>query len=154
MDEKLEADIKAFLDSHHCARIAITDGKNPYASTMYYVTNGLRMYFETNPDAQKLHIISANPNISITVDEDYLDWKKIKGIQIFGKAKAVPEARSSRINQHFMDKFPHLNEMGGIPSHHIFIEVIPEKIYYMDYSEKFGSKKLFYVDERESKLNW
>jgi len=154
MPDDLREEIEEYIRGHDVCTIAIADGKKPSAHTMYYVNEGLHIYMESNPQSQKIHILRANPNISLTIDEDYQDWRNIKGIQLSGKAKITDEEHAPRLQRMFTDKFPHLNEMGGIPDHHVFIQVKPEKIYYMDFTKRFGKKHVYHVDETSLRINW
>ncbi|MBD3388328.1 MAG: hypothetical protein GF416_04560 [Candidatus Altiarchaeales archaeon] len=152
--EELRKSIQEYIEGHNVCTIAVTDGENPSAHTMYYVSHGIHIYLESDPNSQKIHVLNANPRISLTIDEDYQDWRQIKGIQLFGRANLTDERHAPRLQEAFSRKFPHINDLGGIPNHHIFIEVIPEKIYYMDFTEKFGQRNIYYVDEKKSVINW
>ncbi|MFC2162188.1 pyridoxamine 5'-phosphate oxidase family protein [Candidatus Altiarchaeota archaeon] len=152
--EELEDIIKDYIESHNICTIAITDGINPSAHSMYYISQGLHVYMESDPQSQKLAILKANPRISVTIDEDYDDWRNIKGVEIYGRVKFTDEKHSPKLQKAFKSKFRHINELGGIPDHHVFIEVVPEKIYFMDFTEKFGGKKVLYCKEKRRKISW
>ncbi len=154
MDEKLKREIQDYIEGHNLCTIAIADGSTPSAHTLYYVSHGLHIYFESDPDSQKIHILKANPKISLTIDEDYSDWRKIKGIQLFGKANITDKKNAPVIHKAFAEKFPHIDEYGGIPEQHVFIEVIPEKINFLDFTKGFGRKQVYYTDEKKPILNW
>ncbi len=150
--------IQEYIEGHNVCTIAISDSNKPYAHTMYYVSEGLHIFMESDPHSKKVHTLQANPQMALTIDEDYSDWRDIKGIELFGRAELTDERETPRLQQMFLEKFPHINDLGGIPAHHSFIEVTPEAIYFMDFSEKFGQKRIYYVDEkpkkRFSKLTW
>jgi len=154
VEDKLRKNIEEYISSHNVCTIAISDGSNPSAHTVYYISHGLHIYFESNPQSQKLHILKSNPKISLTIDEDYENWHEIKGVQLFGRANITDEKHAPKLQKMFVEKFPHLNDYGGIPSHHLFVEVIPEKVYFMDFTKKFGHKDMAYVDEKKSILDW
>ena len=90
----------------------------------------------------------------MTIDEDYTDWGKIKGIQLFGKAKIVKDEEAPKLQRAFCEKFPHINDLGGIPEHHVFVEVIPETIYFLDFEKKFGKRDILYLEDKKSVLSW
>ncbi|MBD3260246.1 MAG: hypothetical protein GF334_00990 [Candidatus Altiarchaeales archaeon] len=154
MDDVAAGEVVEYLTAHNLGTIAVTDGLNPGAHSVYYVNKGLRIYFESNPQSQKIHILGSNPRVSMTVDEDYGDWRKIKGVQLFGKATVADQRRAPKLHGIFESKFPHLHDLGGLPDHHVFVEVIPEKIYFMDFSKGFGHKEVYYPDNLKSLIKW
>jgi nitroimidazol reductase NimA-like FMN-containing flavoprotein (pyridoxamine 5'-phosphate oxidase superfamily) len=154
MEDELRAQIEEYIKSHNVCTIAVADGAQPSTHTMYYVCHGLHIYLESDPQSQKVHVLKANPRIALTIDEDYEDWREIKGIQLMGKVNFADERHAPKLQAKFMEKFPHINDLGGIPQHHVFIEVIPEKIYYMDFTKKFGHKSVYYIEDMSSKINW
>ena len=154
MEDELRSQIEEYLKSHNVCTLAVADGNRPSAHTMYYVCHGLHVYLESDPQSQKVHILKANPRISLTVDEDYADWREIRGVQMFGKANFTDESQAPKLQEAFARKFPHINDIGGIPIHHIFIEVIPEVIYFMDFTKKFGYKSVYYPEGKSSVLAW
>jgi len=155
--EIIEDDIQFIIDylgSHNIARIAVADGQMPLANTVFYVSDGIKLYFSSSPDSRKIHVLGSNPQISLTVDEDYEDWSKIKGIEITGRALILGEGRSQKQREMFTAKFSQLRDFGGIPNHHVIVEVIPEKICYLDYEESFGTKRILHIEKKKSLLSW
>ena len=153
--EQLRKDIVDYMAGHNLCTLAIADGKFPSAHTVYYVSDGINLYFESDHDSKKIHILKSNPRVSLTIDEDYADWSKLKGIQLFGRAVILDESHRDRLNEAFIAKFPGLKDMGGIPIHHLFIKVVPERIYWMDFTRGMGHKSVYYADEEEkSRLSW
>jgi len=158
MAEDLEKQIRDYLEAHNIATLAVSEGNTPGAHTVYYVSQGLRLYFESNPYSDKIRILKSNPRVSLTVDEDYRDWRAIKGIQLFGRAKLVEARKAPELEQEFHRKFPHLNDIGGIPENHVFVEITPEKIYFLDFTKELGHKSAFIPGNLGqsflSKVNW
>ncbi len=56
---------------------------------MFYASDGFILYFLSDPDSRHSKHISQNPAVAVTINEDYHDWRKIKGIQMEGKAELV-----------------------------------------------------------------
>ncbi len=154
MEDELRNKIEKYMREHNLCTFAISDGNTPYAHTMYYVCDGLRIYFETAPHSQKVHILQSNQKIALTIDEDYPEWTKVQGLEIMGKAVLKEKKDNENIEKRFLEKFPHLNDLGGIPDHHVFIEIIPEKIYFIDFTKKSGEKQVYYIEEKKMGLKW
>jgi len=121
------------------------------AYTVYYVNKGLHIFFESDAQSQKLHVLKSNPRIAVAIDEDYEDWNKIKGVQIIGLARFVSDKDDDNIQEIYKKKFRQLEDLGGIPQHHVFVEIVPEKIYYLDYEERFGKKSILHYEEKKKK---
>ena len=153
-ERELGGVISDYLSSHTVCTMAVSDGKNPSAHTVYYVSRGLRLYFQSDSQSQKIHVLRANPKVGYTVDEDYDDWSKIKGVQAFGRARVIGEDEAVRIRELFTQKFPQVQDIGGIPEAHDFVEIIPEKIYFLDYTKSFGKRDVLYIEDSKSLLKW
>jgi len=154
MEDELEKQIVDYIAGHNVATIAFSDGDSPSAHTVYYVSHGTHLYFESNPNSQKIHVLKKNQKVSATIDEDYSDWRSVKGIQLFGRAVLADEKNIPKCQSAFETKFSHINELGGIPQHHVFVEVIPEKIYFLDFDKEFGHKSVYYPKDTSSVIDW
>jgi uncharacterized protein YhbP (UPF0306 family) len=146
-EDEIRREIGEYLERHNVGTIAVADGDNPGAHTVYYVSRGLRVCFETDQGSQKIAVLQANPKVSLAVDEDYKDWRDIKGVQLFGKARVLSVGKSDAWKEAYLRKFPQVRDYGGIPSHHVFVEIIPEKVYFLDFTKKFGHKTVHYPDD-------
>ncbi len=69
--------------------IATARGETPWAASVFYASDGFTLYFLSDPDSRHSEDIVENPVVAVTVNEDYHDWRKIKGIQMEGKAELV-----------------------------------------------------------------
>ena len=158
MTDSLEAQIREYLDSHKVCTIAVADGNTPSAHTVYYVNNDMRLYFHSDMKSQKISVLRSNPKISLVVDEDYENWGDIKGLQLFGRARILDSRDTGWVRGAFEKKFPHLKELGGLPATYVFVEVMPEKVYYMDFSKRPGYKSVYYPEGEKgglmSKMSW
>lgn len=156
---ELKEDIQSYISSHSVCTLAVAEGNNPSAHTVYYISDsGFRIYFESNPESDKIRILKNNSRVSLTIDEDYRDWRKVKGIQMFGRARIVDSREDSQLKEAFLKKFPQIKKLGGIPKHHVFVEITPEKIYYLDFSKDIGHRSVYFPELSKqgflSKINW
>ena len=69
--------------------IATAKGESPWAAAVFYANDGFTLYFLSDPESRHSKDIAENPVVAVTVNEDYHDWRKIKGIQMEGKAELV-----------------------------------------------------------------
>ena len=64
-------------------------GDAPWAATVFFASDGLSLYFFSSPESRHCQNLAANARVAVTVQEDYKDWRKIKGIQLEGRVKLV-----------------------------------------------------------------
>jgi uncharacterized protein YhbP (UPF0306 family) len=98
VDEKeLREKALRYIEEHFTMTLATFAEGRLWAAPVFYASSGFTLYFVSNPNVC-LHSqnIEKNPVVAITIYEDYRlkklhDWKKIKGIQMLGKAKRLEE---------------------------------------------------------------
>jgi len=78
-----------YLNEHYTMTIATAKGETPWAAALFYASDGFTLYFLSDTDDRHSKNIAENPLVAVTVNEDYHDWRKIKGIQMEGKAALV-----------------------------------------------------------------
>ena len=106
-----ESDIKEpvlnYLKEHCTMTIATAEGETPWAAAVFYANDGFTLYFLSDPQSRHSIDIAVNPAVGITVHEDYHDWRKIKGIQMEGRAGLVAsEEEMTTAVSTYMDKYP------------------------------------------------
>lgn len=106
-NSEIKATVLQYLSEHYTLTIATTRGGVPWAAAVFYASDGFTLYFLSDPQSRHSQDIAANPLIAATVNEDYHDWRKIKGIQMEGKAELVStEAAMSRATATYVGKYP------------------------------------------------
>lgn len=69
--------------------LATAKGESPWAAAVFYANDGFTLYFLSDPECRHSKDIAENPIVAATVNEDYHDWREIKGIQMDGKVELV-----------------------------------------------------------------
>ncbi|MFC2068507.1 pyridoxamine 5'-phosphate oxidase family protein [Chloroflexota bacterium] len=169
--DKLSKVVLNYLQGHCTMTVATTQVSIPWAASVFYANDGFTLYFLSNPNDQHSENISENPAVAVTVNEDYHDWRKIKGIQMDGKAELlstedeIAKATTAYAAKYpftsaylklmsspfpklvkFLDKF--LNQLPSVPSFtttvsHQFYKVVPGKIRFIDNERSFGYHEEF-----------
>jgi len=110
---KLKETVLNYLKEHYTMTIATAKGESPWAATMFYANDGFTLYFLSDPTvAQHCKNIAGNPQVSVTIDEDYPltkpdDWKKVRGIQMQGTAEVLTtEAEIAKATKVYVGKYP------------------------------------------------
>ena len=93
MDEALKAIILNLLSHHNIMTLATvrSDGF-PQATTVYYVNDGLTLYFATDPSSQKAGSIKLSNKVSVAIAGETENANKLKAISLSGAARRIVDA--------------------------------------------------------------
>src|SRR5688572_14067789 len=89
MADDLKEQILQYMRSHNTMTLATCARDVPWAATAFYASDEWRLYFFSAPDSRHGQNLAANPRVAVTIQEDYHDWRKIKGIQLEGTVTLV-----------------------------------------------------------------
>jgi uncharacterized protein YhbP (UPF0306 family) len=151
MAEELKQQVLDYLKSHHTMTLATCAGGAPWAATVFFASDELRLYFFSAPESRHCQNLAANGRVAVTVQEDYQDWRKIKGIQLEGRAELVDglvaKAKAMAI---YALKYPEVIKLFTDPTsgvfHKAFLKVrfycvVPEKLFFIDNAQGFGRRQ-------------
>lgn len=141
--DNLEKAISEYMNTCRSCTIATVgpDGK-PDASTVYFSSSGLDIYFNTARDSGKIKNIEANPHVAITMQknpEPKTD-KDISGIQYTGIAKILLESEHSGVPRGVMARHNAFNSVKQGNS--VIVKVTATKVYLIDYAKGFRHREL------------
>ena len=151
--ERLRQDILHYLETHNVMTIASCAKDVPWAAAVFYASDGLDLYFFSNPRSRHGVNMAANAEVSAAIHEDYRDWKQIRGIQLEGRAERL---RGLKMQAWFWKvytkKFPFVKQffregplqgavqrkLAGIRLYRI----VPRAVWYLDNSRGFGHREM------------
>jgi len=86
-------DINNFIQKHNTLTLATERNHEVFAAALFYVPvdNCEALVFVSNPKSDHIKNIEYNSKCAATIQENNLDWKNIKGIQIKGEIKLAKE---------------------------------------------------------------
>lgn len=140
----MKEEIIEFLDEHNTMSLATSRDNYSYAASLFYVNEGLTLYFLSNPASEHSLNIARNPEVAVTISKDYSDWRTVRGLQIRGKAYKVDEYESERARKVFEEKYPFLPDLlaSNKPPRgvwcFVFFKVVPESVRLIDNGVYFG----------------
>ena len=147
--------ILAYLESHHTITLATCQENQPWAATVFYASTDLTIYFFSDPKTRHAQNIAANPRVAATIQEDYHDWRKIKGLQMEGEVLPVASVfEKARAMTAYARKYPDVIKVFTNPQsgalYKAFLKVrfysfSPETIYYIDNERSFGKREEYRV---------
>ena len=157
MSDLLKQQVLSYLETHNTMTLGTCSGDVPWAATVFYASDDLRLYFFSVPDSRHCQNLAANPRVAVTVQEDYHDWRKIKGIQLEGTAilvdSIIEKAKAMAV---YARKYPEVIKLFTNPAsglfHKAFLKVkfycvIPEKLFFIDNEQGFGKRQELAIHE-------
>jgi len=152
----LRQQILDYLKSHNTMTLATCAGDIPWAATVFYANDDMQLYFFSSPDARHSLNLSANVRVAVTIQEDYKDWRGIKGIQLEGKVMLVDGVlEKAKAMAVYARKYGEVIKLFSDPASGIFhraflkvkfYRVLPEKIFYIDNEQGFGKRQELAVE--------
>jgi PPOX class probable F420-dependent enzyme len=116
----------------------------PQATTVGYANDGLELYFCCDRASQKVRNLRRSPKVSLTVDRDYKDFRRIKGLSMGATARVL--TKPADIQRTFVllaRKFPPMRTLSAQDlAETAFVRVTPKVISVLDYSKGFGHTDL------------
>ncbi|MGH7829981.1 MAG: pyridoxamine 5'-phosphate oxidase family protein [Candidatus Binatia bacterium] len=157
MSEPLKNQILDYMESHNTMTLGTCRDDVPWAATVFYASDGLRLYFFSAPDSRHCLNLAANPRVAVTIQEDYRDWRKIKGIQLEGVVREVESLiEKGKATVVYARKYPEVMKLFTDPAGGIFYQaflkvkffcVIPERVFYIDNEQGFGKRQELIVTD-------
>ena len=151
MGDELKQQVLSYLETHNTMTLATCSGDVPWAATVFYASNDLRLYFFSVPDSRHCQNLAANARVAVTIQEDYRDWRKIKGIQLEGTVTAVDGlAEKAKAMAVYALKYPEIIKLFTNPASGLFYQaflkvkfycIIPERLFFIDNEQGFGKRQ-------------
>jgi uncharacterized protein len=151
MTDELKQQVLSYLETHNTMTLGTCSGDVPWAATVFYASEDLRLYFFSVPDSRHCQNLAANPRVAVTVQEDYHDWQKIKGIQLEGTAISVDSIiEKAKAMAIYARKYPEVIKLFTNPASGIFHKaflkvkfycVVPQKLFFIDNEQGFGKRQ-------------
>jgi nitroimidazol reductase NimA-like FMN-containing flavoprotein (pyridoxamine 5'-phosphate oxidase superfamily) len=119
----------------------------PQATTVTYANDGLMLYFACYNKSQKVRNLRHSSKVSLTINKDTADWKKITGLSIGATAKVLErQADIKRALALLSRKFKDMKSLSAEDLEETaFVRVQPKVISMLDYRREFGWTKLVRV---------
>jgi len=151
MPDTIKQQLLDYLKSHNTMTLATCAGDIPWAATVFFASDDIKLYFFSAPDSRHSQNLAANPRVAVTIQEDYKDWRKIKGIQLEGRVELVDGVlEKAKAMALYAIKFPDVIKLFTDPAsgvfHKAFLKVkfycvVPEKLFFIDNEQGFGKRQ-------------
>lgn len=119
-----------FLKEHKSAALATCKENIPRCSPVQYFLGEEMNIYILSAGGEKFKAIENNPNVCLLVNTEYINFKRIKGIQVFGKATICAQDR--KVFEEAMRYNPdnELVQIKGDPLR--AIKIVPTEVVYLD----------------------
>jgi uncharacterized protein YhbP (UPF0306 family) len=151
MAEELRQQILDYLQAHNTMTLATCAGNVPWAATVFYASEELNLYFFSAPDSRHCTNLATNAKVAATVQEDYRDWRAIKGVQLEGSVVLVDSMlEKGKALAVYARKYPDVIQLFTNPASGAFYRaflkvkfyrVTPERVFFIDNAQGFGKRQ-------------
>jgi uncharacterized protein YhbP (UPF0306 family) len=140
--------VQAYLAAHHVVTLATGGEEGPWAAAVFYAHEAWALYFLSAPTSRHSRNIAHSPRVSATIQEDYSDWREIKGVQLEGIATRLSGDEEERARGLYAAKFPLLRDTADAPGAIAaalnkvrWYRLAPQRAYFIDNSVAFGHRE-------------
>jgi uncharacterized protein YhbP (UPF0306 family) len=147
MDEALRSRVLEYLGRHHVLTLATAGPDGPWAAAVFYVHDGLRLYFLSSPTSRHAQHLAASPRAAGAIHEDHDDWPGIKGVQLEGRVTPVGEREVPAVRALYGAKFPVVGKIAEAPPAIVaalakvrWYALTPDAVYFIDNAAGFGRR--------------
>jgi uncharacterized protein YhbP (UPF0306 family) len=156
MADELKQEIINYIKAHNTMTLATSMDDVPWAATVFYASDHFKLYFFSAPDSRHGQNLATNPRVGITIQEDYGDWREIKGIQLEGTVTMVDSlTQKAKAMTIYARKYPKIIQLFSNPGSGIFYQaflkvkfycVSPERLFFINNEKGFGKRQELIID--------
>ena len=151
MPDNLKQQVVEYLQTHNTMTLATCAGEVPWAATVFYASEEWKLYFFSSPRSRHCQNLAANARVAVTIQEDYKDWRRIKGIQLEGKGLLLDSILDkTKAMAVYARKYPDVIKLFTTPGSGVFYQVflkvkfycvVTERVYFIDNEQGFGKRQ-------------
>lgn len=136
-----------YLAGHHVMTLATQGQSGPWAAAVFYASDGCSLIFLSSPVSRHCLNLAQDARCAATIQEDYNDWTRIKGIQLEGRVSQLGGEEEKRAQQLYGQKFPIVGPLANVPPAIVkalakvrWFRLVPERFYFIDNGQGFGHR--------------
>ena len=140
--------VRHYLRTHRVATLATMGGGGPWAAAVFYASDGDTLYFLSSPNSRHCRNLEEDPRAAATIQGDYDDWPKIKGVQMEGMVSRLGGGDEKRARRRYGKKFPLIGKIESAPAPIVaaltrvrWYRLMPTRLYFIDNSVSFGHRE-------------
>jgi len=136
-----------YLQRHSVMSLATVGPEGVWAAAVFYVNDGFTLYFLSAPTSRHARNLEATGRVAATVQDDYADWREIRGIQLEGDTVRIGGAEEASAVLRYGQKFPVVANLASAPreivrafEHIRWYRIRPTRLYFIDNSQGLGHR--------------
>lgn len=136
-----------YLAGHNVMTLATQGADGPWAAAVFYASDGCSLIFLSSPTSRHCLNLAQDARCAATIQEDYRDWARIKGIQLEGRVRELHGEEAVRAQQLYGEKFPVVGRTANVPppiakalARVHWFKLVPERFHFIDNSKGFGHR--------------
>lgn len=140
--------VAGYLTGHHVMTLATQGVDGPWAAAVFYAGDGAALIFLSSPSSRHCRNLAQDARCAATIQEDYSEWSKIKGIQIEGRVHELRGEDEERARKIYGEKFPIVGPLASVPTAIVealakvrWFMLVPERLHFIDNSKGFGHRE-------------
>jgi uncharacterized protein YhbP (UPF0306 family) len=132
--------LAAFLSDIDAMVLSTVDAEGlPYATNLYLAPDRLlNLYFVSEPESHHSQHIERQPTVAVAGHAPIHMWQQVRGVQIRGQCRPVPEAEREQAWRIYYKRFPHITEIEDYVRAMNFYCIEPTRLRWIDNSVHFG----------------
>lgn len=141
---------RALLESQHTLVLAtVGEDGAPRSAPLYYIPGtGFRLYWMSSPRSAHSRALKRGASVSIFAPSEH--WRAIRGLQMWGEARAVRGLREkAQVLERYRRHFGLGAEFAPLLSRTRLYVFEPRRVRYIDNSRGFGHKAEIELGQRE-----
>jgi hypothetical protein len=114
---------------------------------VFYASDGCSLIFLSSPTTRHCRNLTRDARCAATIQEDYSDWARIKGIQLEGRVRELRGEEEKRAQRIYGEKFPSVGPLANLPPTIVkalakvrWFLLVPERFHFIDNSKGFGHR--------------
>ncbi|HZT08333.1 MAG TPA: pyridoxamine 5'-phosphate oxidase family protein [Chloroflexota bacterium] len=148
------AEALTYLAAHNTVSLATVGADGVWATTVFYASRDFTLYFLSEPKTRHAQNVAANPSVAATINEDYRDWRQIKGIQMAGTCAEITGKRElAQALAAYVKKYPFVAQflspgqllrgmqVAGRALDVRLYRIAPTRILYLDNERGFSNRR-------------
>lgn len=142
------------LEAYGTATLATAGPGGPWAAAVFYASDAdLNLYFVTDPATRHGTDLQNDARVAGAIHADVASWNDVRGLQLEGTARIVPETGRAATLEIYLRKFPDLRRLAEAPGNDAERQIgvrlgriplwrlAPSRIRIIDNRERFGWKR-------------
>jgi uncharacterized protein len=133
-----------YLHSHHVMSVATNGPQGLWAAAVFYANDNFDLIFLSAGHSRHAQNMAAEPRVAATIQEDYADWRAIKGIQLEGIVRLLAGKERERAVTLYQERHaflaavpaPLLGALGRVN----WYRLSPDRLYFVDNARSFGHR--------------